>query len=93
MIVPGDYKGKVIIQMQRFDHKISIRISDNGIGMNEAALKKAFVPFFTTKATASKGTGLGLFVIQKIISTHSGDIKVDSVFGEGTTFTITLPVK
>jgi len=93
MAAPAGYKGKVIIQMQRFDHKISIRISDNGIGMNEAALKKAFVPFFTTKATASKGTGLGLFVIQKIISTHSGDIKVDSVFGEGTTFTITLPVK
>lgn len=87
------YKGKVIVKMQRADSRIFIQISDNGIGMSETALKKAFVPFFTTKATASKGTGLGLFVIQKIINTHNGDIKVDSVFGEGTTFTITLPVK
>ena len=87
-----DYKGKIIIRMHSDDSHIQIQIQDNGIGMNDEAKKKLFVPFFTTKATASKGTGLGLFVIEKIISAHKGTIRIDSEYGQGTSFIINLPI-
>ena len=54
-------------------------------------MKTIFEPFFTTKEVV-KGTGIGLFICQKIIIDHGGEITVDSVPGEGTTFVIKLPV-
>ena len=66
-------------------------VKDTGIGISEEAMKTIFEPFFTTKEVG-KGTGLGLFICQKIIIDHGGEITVDSVPGEGTTFIIKLPV-
>lgn len=86
------YKGKVTVSMHRDNAHLSIQIQDNGIGLSEEAKKKLFVPFFTTKATSSKGTGLGLFVIEKIILAHKGQIKIDSEYGQGTSFIIRLPL-
>ena len=51
-------------------------------------VSKIFLPFFTTK---THGTGLGLSLVQKIVLAHNGRIEVQSVEGEGTRFTITLP--
>jgi len=73
-------------------NKWHIVLQDNGIGMTPDEQKQLFVPFFTTKATAKKGTGLGLSIIKQIIEAHNGTITIDSVYGEGTTFNITLPV-
>lgn len=70
-----------------------IRISDNGPGMPEAVRKRIFEPFFTTKEVGS-GTGLGLFVAYFIVhEIHNGDIGVDSLPGQGTSFTIKLPLQ
>ena len=88
----GAYKGRIKVTMRQDNGTIIIQIADNGIGMNDEAKKKMFVPFFTTKATAAKGTGLGLFVIEKIITAHKGKIKIDSEYGQGTSFIITLPI-
>jgi signal transduction histidine kinase len=92
--LPGSsgYKGKIVIRMFKSDSNITVQIQDNGIGMPEEVRKRLFVPFFTTKATSAKGTGLGLFVIQKIINVHQGQIQVSSEYGQGTTFTINLPI-
>jgi len=60
--------------------------------MTADELKNIFTPFFTTKATTKKGTGLGLFVIQKIITLHDGSISAVSAPGRGTTFTIKIPI-
>ena len=93
--LPGlpDYKGKIVTTIYRQDSSVIIQIQDNGIGMTEEMQKKIFVPFFTTKATTVKGTGFGLYVVQRIIQdAHQGTIKVNSEYGQGTTFTITLPV-
>jgi len=87
-----DYKGRISIAISKKDGKIITKIRDNGIGMTEEQLKKIFVPFFTTKATSVKGTGLGLFVIKKIIEAHEGIIEVESEYGKGTTFIIKLPL-
>jgi signal transduction histidine kinase len=71
---------------------INIVVQDNGIGMSDKDQEKLFVPFHTTKATAQKGTGLGLYVIDRIIESHSGDISVESHYGRGTSFTIKLKI-
>ena len=70
---------------------ISIEISDTGCGIPHHLLGSIFNPFFTTKPT-SKGTGLGLSVSKGIIEKHGGDIDVKSKVGEGTTFTVHLPI-
>jgi two-component system nitrogen regulation sensor histidine kinase GlnL len=71
---------------------LKIHIEDNGMGVRPENLRRMFTPFFTTKASSRKGTGLGLYVIQKIITVnHSGKIYVASHYAQGTTFTLELP--
>ena len=70
---------------------IEIKVSDTGCGIPAENLGKLFTPFFTTKVLG-KGTGLGLSIVYGIIKMHRGQINVQSTVGEGTTFTITLPV-
>ncbi len=73
------------------DNNLVISIEDNGPGMPEDVRKRIFEPFFTTKAVGI-GTGLGLSVSYFIIKeNHGGDLVVDSVEGEKTTFKIILP--
>lgn len=81
------------VSMNIYDEEnfITIEISDTGCGVPEENIKKLFTPFFTTKKMG-KGTGLGLAITYGIIKMHKGDIKVESVLGEGTTFRIKLPV-
>jgi len=86
------FSPKLEINAQPEDKVWNIQLSDNGIGMKEEEQKQLFVPFFTTKATSNKGTGLGLSIIKQIIEAHNGTIEVESTYGKGTTFKITLPI-
>jgi len=70
---------------------VLITVRENGIGMDEETQKRIFVPFFTMKATAIKGTGLGLYIIRRMVDAHEGRIRVDSEYGQGTTFHVYLP--
>ncbi len=70
---------------------LTIKINDNGLGMNDETTKHIFEPFFTTK-DVGEGTGLGLSIVYNIIKKHNGNIHVESVEGEYTTFTIDLPI-
>ena len=71
---------------------ISIQFTDTGPGMPKDTIKKIFEPFFTTKKKG-KGVGLGLSVVYGIVQEHGGDINIESTPGQGTSFTVTLPVE
>jgi signal transduction histidine kinase len=68
---------------------VSIEISDTGVGMSAGVIARIFDPFYTTKSR--QGTGLGLSITQTLVSRQGGDIKVESIEGTGTVFTIWLP--
>jgi len=84
---------QICIRTEVVDKKyISIRISDNGSGMNEEITSKLFDPFFTTKEVG-KGTGLGLSISHQIIvEKHGGKLICNSASGKGTEFIIMLPI-
>ncbi len=87
----ADKGGTISIVAAPFaNDKITIAIEDTGTGIGAADLEHIFEPFFTTKAI--KGNGLGLSVSYGIIKSHDGDIEVESEVGQGTIFTITLPI-
>jgi signal transduction histidine kinase len=71
---------------------VELIVSDTGTGMSEETMSKLFTPFFTTKPPG-KGTGLGLSIIYGIVKMHRGDIRVQSALGQGTTFSVLLPIR
>jgi len=70
---------------------VRVDVSDNGHGIPASVLSKIFDPFFTTKEVG-QGTGLGLSIAYKIVQEHGGRIEVNSKVGQGTTFSVLLPV-
>ena len=88
----SNYIPKVSITTEKKSNNIFIKIKDNGCGISKELKDKIFNPFFTTKPTG-QGTGLGLSISYDIIvKGHDGDLTVDSVKGEFTEFTISLPL-
>jgi len=86
-MTPG--KGLLTLQTSKQRDKAVITITDNGPGIPEETRTRLFDPFFTNKP---KGTGLGLTSTQNIIMNHKGTVHVESEMGEGSVFTIVLPV-
>ncbi|MBN1411879.1 MAG: PAS domain-containing protein [Spirochaetales bacterium] len=85
-----DDTGTVNINGSKETSLINLEIQDNGLGINEADLKKIFEPFFTSK---SKGTGLGLTICKELVNLHKGGITIESEKGKGTTVHISLPLE
>lgn len=89
---PGD---RVVLSLRRVDGAAVIRVSDTGIGMTPADRDRLFTPFFRASQARERhtpGVGLGLGICQAIVAAHRGHIEVDSVLGEGSTFTVTIPL-
>jgi signal transduction histidine kinase len=74
------------------EESVELCVQDTGEGIAPENLSTIFDPFFTTKAEG-KGVGLGLAVLYGIVKAHEGEIEVISQRNEGTTFTVTLPLK
>jgi two-component system sensor histidine kinase HydH len=83
-------KGEILLSSGFKNAQVWFAVQDMGKGMPDEVLEKIFHPFYTTK---DKGTGLGLAVINKIVTDHHGTITVASVTGSGSTFTVRLPIK
>ena len=81
--------GELSIQSRTIDGMVEFKIADCGCGISAEVLEKMWMPFFTTKA---KGMGLGLAICKGIIDAHEGKVCVESTIGQGTAFTVTLPI-
>jgi signal transduction histidine kinase len=82
-------KHKITFEVKQDKGHIIFDIADNGIGMDDETSEKIFTPFFSLKG--EKGTGLGLFISNKIIQQHGGEIIVKSKLGQGTRFSVKIP--
>jgi len=86
------YKPVVSVSSKRSGNGVEIIVRDNGNGIPQKNLDKIFQPFFTTRPTG-QGTGLGLSISYDIVTKgHGGRLSVDSTEGEGTTFTMQIPI-
>lgn len=90
-ISDADNGGSLTIRTRAEEGRVVARIIDEGSGMDEEVLSHLHEPFFTTKGEG--GTGLGLTVAYKVINQHRGSIEFESAPGEGTTVTVTLPIR
>jgi len=88
---PEEFEPIISVSTKKVGDKIEIRVRDNGSGIPANVKDKIFQPFFTTKPTG-QGTGLGLSLSYDIVKAHGGELKVNSIEGESTTFVISLPV-
>ncbi len=84
-------KGVIEIATYQQGRHVCVEVSDTGKGISQEHLKKIFDPFFTTKPIG-QGTGLGLSVSYEILKKHGGEMKVQSKVGQGTVFTVVLPL-
>jgi signal transduction histidine kinase len=82
-------KHTISFKVKQDDRHIIFDVADNGLGMDAETSEKIFTPFFSLKG--EKGTGLGLFISNKIIDQHGGEIMVKSKLGQGTLFRILIP--
>ncbi len=83
-------KGTITLSIRETGRDVFLDIRDDGVGIPKENLGKIFDPFFTTKSF-DEGTGLGLFVVHKLLSSLNGHIRVESTVGKGTNFEIQLP--
>ncbi|OGW04280.1 MAG: hypothetical protein A2889_07275 [Nitrospinae bacterium RIFCSPLOWO2_01_FULL_39_10] len=83
--------GKLILSCYKNDDSIKAVVTDTGIGIKKDYLSQIYNPFFTTKPVG-KGTGLGLYVVYKIVTKYNGHIDVISDEGKGTSFVLTFPI-
>lgn len=84
--------GEILVKTWQDASSVCIGISDTGCGIPDDVMAKVRDPFFTTKEVG-KGTGLGLSIVDRIVSSHGGELRVESEAGKGTAVTIVLPIK
>ena len=88
--LPGKFEPTVTVSTKIQDNRVLISVKDNGTGIPPQIKEKIFQPFYTTKGPGI-GTGLGLYLSYEIVKAHGGEIKVDSVEGVGSEFTVAFP--
>lgn len=93
LIGDTDYNPEIMLTTRIMDRVIYSSVGDNGIGIRPECLERIFEPSFSTREEVGRGSrGLGLSICRNYIREHEGEIKVKSVYGEGTEFTIEIPL-
>ncbi len=86
---------RVRISLEAGPSSVVLRVADHGLGISEQDQAQLFTEFFRSnnpEAVAQPGTGLGLAIVKRIVERHRGEVEVESTLGQGSTFTITLPL-
>ncbi len=86
------YEPTVKVSTKKLEDVVEISVKDNGNGIPKKVIDKIFQPFFTTKP-AGQGTGLGLSLCYDMVKAHGGELKVETKEGQGTEFTVVLPIE
>ncbi|MDE5877987.1 MAG: substrate-binding domain-containing protein [Muribaculaceae bacterium] len=84
--------GSITVNVNGDDHLLTVRIADTGRGMNADDMQRVFERFYQAETIRPEGSGIGLAVSKAFATMHGGDITVDSREGEGSVFTLTIPV-
>jgi signal transduction histidine kinase len=82
--------GTLALTGERLATQVQLHVRDTGSGISAEQLTHIFEPLYTTRA---EGTGLGLYIVREIMTAHAGQITVRSVEGQGTIFTLILPLE
>jgi len=88
--------GHVDVRLRTEDAARVLTVTDTGIGIRQQDLPRIFERFYrvdTARSRATGGTGLGLSIVRHAVERHGGSVQVESSLGEGTTFTVTLPIE
>lgn len=88
-------EGQITVSLRQVDHMVEFTVQDTGIGIAAENLPRIFERFQRVRATHARsfeGSGIGLSLVQELVQLHGGTIHATSAIGEGTTFTITLPM-
>ena len=85
---------KVVVASAPGKHVANVSVTDHGVGISRADLGRIFERFFVADRSRSTGggTGLGLSIAKHIVELHGGEITAQSTIGEGSTFTVSLPM-
>ena len=84
--------GSVTVIVGQTNGSVTIEISDTGKGIGKDELKLVFDRFYRVEGSEEKGSGIGLSLVKELVDLHNGNLSVDSVIGQGTTFKVTLPI-
>ena len=86
--------GNITLELEEQNQNALVRVRDEGMGLSQSQVDSLFQKYYRTpdaRRLGIKGTGLGLYLVAQLVEAHGGAIKVDSVQGQGTTFSVTLP--
>ena len=88
--------GDVTVRIRQLDSRVEVEVADSGIGIAQQDIPRIFERFYRVDAARSRaagGTGLGLSLVRHAAERHGGSVQVDSLLGQGSTFTVVLPVQ
>ena len=89
------FEGAVTVTLQTVGRAVALQVRDTGVGIPEDQREKVFERFHRIEgahARTYEGTGIGLALVQELVKLHGGSVRVDSVLGRGSTFTVTIPL-
>jgi len=90
----GDFKPEILLKVAKNERGNILEISDNGIGIKPENMNRIFAPFFTTKSSYKTGSGVGMYVVKRMVEeNHKGKVRVQSEYMKGTRVSLELPSK
>src|SRR5258705_5053964 len=89
------FEGSVTVTLQSTEQAVELQVRDTGVGIPEEHRERVFERFHRVEGTQARtfeGTGIGLAFVQELVRLHGGDVRVESALGQGSTFTVTIPL-